>query len=236
MLCGGVLGSSVSTVRKSIIALAIGLCVTVQASAGAERGWLIRQQSPFSVYSGNQNVYLTKTRLKMQGSNVRLFYESKTREIEVYNTATKEFYSGPAQSWIKKYVNLPKEKFVEATKRTKMIAGKQALLFYLSKNESTGVHRLREVWATESILVPEDMCKVMWGLCGLHAAPGVPMRVMRLLDRGKTEMLLDTLEVSEAKFNEKDFVRPKGFKRVKNELELLLHASDTGSATDMLGK
>lgn len=225
-------------VRNAIVKVLLGLVALGPTPASAaETGWLLRQQSPYSAYSGNQNVLLTKSRLKMQGSNIRIFYEVKTRNIEAYNTNTKEYFSGPADLWIKKYVTLPKEKFVEPTKRSEPIAGMSANLFYLSRKERNGIHHLREIWATQKITVPEDMCKVMWGMCGLHSAPGVPMRVTRLLGRDKTETLLDTIEVTKTSFVEKDFARPKGFKRVKSELELLLHASsEEGSIGDMLGK
>lgn len=225
-------------VGNPIVEVLLGLVVLGAAPpVAAENGWLLRQQSPYSAYSGNQNVFLTKSRLKMQGSNIRIFYDVKTRNIEAYNTNTKEYFSGPADLWIKKYVTLPKEKFVEETKRTQPIAGMTANLFYLSRKESRGIHHLREIWATEKIAVPEDICRVMWGMCGLHSAPGVPMRVTRLLGRNKTETLLDTIEVTKASFADKDFARPKGFKRVKSELELLLHASsEEGSIGEMLGK
>lgn len=217
----------------------LGLCasVSVTPAYSSESGWLIRQQSPYSAYSGNQNVFLTKNRLKMEGSNIRVFYEVKSRTIEAYNTNTKEYFSGPVDDWIKKYVTLPKEKFVEPTKTTLSIGGMTAQLFYLSRNEADGVHHLREIWASQKIEVPADLCKVMWAMCGLTPAPGVPMRVKRLLGRDKSELLLDTIQVNKATFEAKDFTRPKGFKRVKSELELLLHASkDEGSLGDMLSK
>lgn len=225
--------------RNTIYVALLGLCAGMSATPAhcSESGWLIRQQSPYSTYSGNQNVFLTKTRLKMEGSNVRVFYEVKSRILEAYNVSTKEYFSSPVDNWIKKYATLPKEKFVEPTKKTLSIAGMTSQLFYLSRNESEGVHHLREIWATQKIAVPSDLCRVMWAMCGLTPAPGVPMRVNRLLGRDKTELLLDTIQVSKANFEAKDFARPKGFKRVKSELELLLHSSsDGGSLSDMLGK
>lgn len=113
------------------------------------------------------------------------------------------------------------------TGKTDTIAGLQATQYFINTYSQEGGARQAEVWITKQIRPPEQLHKTFEKLFGIDMSrgqfpDGLPLRIKLADDAGKRELVYDTMNCQKQVIHTASFTYPSTYKRVDNELAVLM--------------
>lgn len=200
--------------------------------------WVLTQVNPNSPYSHSQVTIIAPEGVCISADDVKLFMPAPNYEVSIYNNSSKEFYRAPLKVWMSKYGAQPFSKSGKYMKKfgSGEIGGVAAEQYFMMRGEGAQAHKEREVWSTKAIQANTEVQHILQHICGMPegSIDGVPLRVVRLLAQGHSELLLNTLSVKKVASPKGAFVQPSGYKKVNNELTLMMNYGKNGDLKDLL--
>lgn len=184
------------------------------------------QNSAYSPYSNTQTIVLSPLGIKMIATDSIIYMPAPDYEVSIYSKKVKQFCQAPCEVFLKKYGAKGGVKFVEKGDRTGTIAGMKANQFFLSRKDGKATQHLREIWATSELKVEPTLVKILWAMCGAPGGQGVPLKMARILGPGKQQIMLETTKIKKIEVPPKVYTRPVGYKRVADEMQLLINSKE----------
>lgn len=174
----------------------------------------------------------------ISADDVKLFVPAPLKDVAIYNSSQKQFYKAPLKSWFSKYGALPfskTHKYMLKAARGK-IGNVAADQYFMMQGKGSDARKLREVWTTDAIETERPVKEILQHLCGLPegSVEGVPLRVTRLENAGRQEVILNTLSVKRIPSPKNAFKQPTGYRQVHSELSLMLNYGKQSELKDLL--
>ena len=200
--------------------------------------WLLTQLNPNSPYSHSQIALISREGIVISADDVKLFVPTPHKEVAIYNSTQKQFYKGPLKSWFSKYGALPfskTHKYMLKAAHGK-VGNVEADQYFMMQGKGKDARKLREVWTTDAIEVERPVKEILQHLCGLPegSVDGVPLRVTRLEDSGRNDVILNTLSVKRIPSPKNAFKQPAGYRQVQSELALMVNYGKQSALKDLL--
>ncbi len=91
-----------------------------------------------------------------------------------------------------------------------------------------------EIWVARDVKAPPQAAAMTSGLGGLPMELGFVLRIYQFKIPGQKLIALDTVKSEHKKLSPADFVLPKGYKRVKDEFDLMMDEGGVNDAASLL--
>lgn len=199
---------------------------------------MVTQLNPNSPYSHSQIVFIAPEGVSILADDVKFYMPAPDYPIAIYNTSSKQYFEAPLNAWLSKFGALPFAKTGKYMLKTASgrIGGVAADQYYMMQGKGKEARKQREVWATETIDANHHVKEILQHMCGLPegSVAGVPLRVIRLLDGGKQDVLLNTLSVKRIPTPKNLLKRPTGFTKVQSELALMMNYGKNNELKELL--
>ncbi len=215
----------------------LGFATTVFAST--ESGWDIRQSSNFA---GTVFSDLTPHALKMHIGRLGLTIISKAPHWDalVFNENSKTYAELPYKRWQQRFALSANSSYrdrngqiaLTARKTGKMttIENHKAYEYWIIKkgDRKTKVadEKISQLWIASDIKPPSQIAQIFCMHLGIPSQNGIPLKASRNYN-GKMVSVLETLSVKQRKMSDNNFKPLPGYKKVKNEIELLMGPEDS---------
>jgi len=210
----------------------------------ARDGWTITQTSNFA---GSVSTELTADSMRMRIGRIGLTIISKAPQwtAYVYNENNKNFCEIPKEQWGKKFViggsmNSMKTKdgksllSSQPTGKTMKIFGYRAKEVEVIRAARPALdmpaEKVSEVWIASDILPPPQIAELFCHHLNIPTQKGIPLRVFNRA-KGRMVSILDTLAIKRGPIAPEIFLPLKGYKQVKDEMQLIMD----DSTEDMIG-
>ena len=234
----------ISSLLLLVFANSFGLFAGV--SAKSEQGWAIRQSSNFA---GTVFSDLTPHALKMHIGRLGLTIITKAPEWNalVFNENSKTYADLPYKRWQQRFSVSAKSNYrfpngrlaltVISTGKTTTIEHHKAYECWVVRKGEPSKHiaeeKISQLWIASDIKPPPQIAQIFCVHLGIHAQKGIPLRASHNTN-GKMVSVLETLSVEQHKMPANDFDPLPGYKKVKNEIELLMGSSSDEAMGDLL--
>ena len=217
------------------------------ASGQIQQGWIISQSSNFA---GTVLSELTSNALKMRVGKLGLIVIMKAPDWNAYifNENTKNYVELPYKEWQKKLIVSQGNKLRDmrghlrleshSTGRTIKICKFRAQEYFVDRkgDAKLGIPPLRmtELWIASDIKAPPQITEVFCSQLSVPAAKGIPLKAIHRNNGGKMVPVLETLEVQRKALPVQNFEPLKNYKRVKDEVGLMMDESTEDMVNDLL--
>ena len=218
--------------------------------AAAERGWKLEQTSD---YYGRQTVYLGK-----RGAVVVLEQLGVTWQVigprwrfRGFNTRARTYIDQDYMQWRKSHPVLEGKATAGTQKRVgqDVVAGLRVEKYYFDDPGRALVNPNAKVkqpgagdrlyntaaWFARDIEPPLPVAELMMAAFRGSGGLGVPVRVVQFNSTGKTLTAMDTLRSQPFEINAALFKVPHGYKRVSDEMILMLDQGADSEFAELLG-
>lgn len=238
LLC---LSATLSFSGSSQAALAKG------TSGQIQQGWIISQSSNFA---GTVFSELTNNALRMRVGKLGLIVIMKAPEWNAYifNENTKNFVELPYKEWQKKLIISQGNKLRDqrgqlrleshSTGRTTKICKFRAQEYTVDRkgDAKLGIPPLRmtELWIASDIKAPQQITEVFCSQLSVPAAKGIPLKAIHRNNGGRMVPVLETLDVQRKAIPAQNFEPLKNYKKVKDEVGLMMDESTEDMVNDLL--
>jgi hypothetical protein len=207
-----------------------------------------RALEQFSDISGEISVIWTKdaVRVNFKKYDVVFITRAPAWRVIVFSDSTKRYCESTLEQFRGRfgqahYRRDKNDKVLKANKTTK-IAGLNASEYILARAKKSGAIDLSdmgEMWMTKELNMPRPIGKLLSEVASMPANLGIPVRAIRVRNRGITVKTLDTLAYHKVPINADTFSWPKGYMKVSDEVAVLIE-EDMDSLielpTDVLSK
>jgi hypothetical protein len=211
-----------------------------------QQGWMISQSSNFA---GTVFSELTNNALRMRVGKLGLTVIMKAPDWNAYvfNENTKNFVELPYKVWQEKFV-LGQESRLRGLKghlkleshttgRTAKICKFKAQEYCVDRKgdpkQGTPTQRVTELWIASDIKAPPEITEVFCSQLNVPAAKGIPLRAFHRTN-GRMVSVLETLDVQKKTLPASYFEPLKNYRRVKDEVGLMMDDSTEDMVNDLL--
>ncbi len=198
-----------------------GLC-----AQSSETGWMLDQQSE---ERGRTIIKVTERNLVLTSKLMSAILASPKFDAVFFNETTKKFVILPHNDWAKRYASGKKE--IEGPFPGEKIAGLNTRKFtWRTKNR----HKTMELWVTKELPLSTPLQEFVSTTIGIPTSIGMPLRMVTKFDDRPAKIDMDTKSIKKTKFPLSTFELPKGFKKVKSEMELLLGGEEENGIDEFI--
>jgi hypothetical protein len=212
---------------------------------GPNEGWLISQSSNFA---GTVLSEFTKdaVRMKVGRLGVVIITKAPTWSTLVYSENNKSYVEMPAGQFMKRFQMGQSNRthgkngelliISKETGKSTKIVGFNAKEYEVRRKASvptpkrTFEDRITNLWIATDIIAPAAVSQLIYTQLNVPQQNGIPLKVTQK-NGDRTISVLETQEIKKTKFSPTIFEPLKGYKKVKDEMQLLM---DDGS-DDILG-
>jgi hypothetical protein len=222
-----------SGLRCLIVVLATFLPVICPAYA-KEQGWLLEQTSEIS---GKQEI-LWKTdavRVSFEKNGLIMITKAPDWKVDIFSPYTKRYCQYTFEQFKNKFCQEKQRHkanhVVLKGKKTQTIIGLRVTQYLMAKAKKSGVvdwSDSSELWVTKQLTMPQKVSEVFAEMASLPKGLGVPLRVLRIRNNGLTVRTINTLALHKTAINDSSFKMPTGYKRVSDELGVMLEEDAEG--------
>jgi len=205
-------------------------------------GWLLNLSSNYAGTVDCQ-IAMEGIRMKMVKLGLVVLTKAPKWDLYVYNESNKNSLELPYSEWKNKLSfgkfqmgskkKMPEFKPVpEKTGKIMTLVGHKAQEFVLKRpNPKTNkLETFASIWMTNEIKAPPQFGELVHNFMNVPSIEGTPLRVTQN-KYGKTIQDLDAVKVQKTKIAESSFEPQKGYKKVKDEMALMLGDTEM----DMIG-
>lgn len=224
-----------------------GIAASTKATAArVQQGWVISQSSNFA---GTVFSELTSNALRMKVGRLGLIFITKAPEWNAYvfNENTKNFVILPYGEWQKKLIVSQGSKFRDPRGQLKLESrstGKSAKICNFRAQEylvdrkgdpKLGIptQRMTEIWIASEIKAPPQITQVFCSQLNVPSAKGIPLKAIHR-QNGRMVPVLETLTVQKKALPASLFEPMKDYKKVKDEVGLMMDESTEDMVNDLL--
>lgn len=187
-------------------------------AAPSESGWIIDQHSE---ERGRTNIKWTEKSMVLTSKLMSAILVAPKFDATFFNESTRKYVLIPHADWAKRYA--PGKKAIKGPFPGEMIAGyKTSKYTWPTKNP----HKSVELWATKDLPMSPPLQEFVSSTIGIPPTIGMPLKMVTKFDDRPSRMDMETKAIKKSKIPKTAFELPKGFKKVKNEMELLLGGDD----------
>lgn len=209
-------------IRLKILAVCViavfCVCFACQLSARAdtfETGWLIEQNGQ---ERGRTIIRVTSKQMKVTNKLVSFIVQAPKFDALLFSDSARKFVLLPRSEWTKRYPP-GAEKKIKGPEDGPKIAGFRTKKYsWATKNR----HKTIELWTTKELSLAKPFLDFVSHTTGIPLGMGLPLKMVANYDDRNDRLDLDTRVIKEEKFGSSVFRLPKGYTKVKSEVELLL--------------
>ncbi len=221
-------------------------CLSRPVRGRSEPGWAIRQSSNFA---GTVFSDLTPHALRMHIGRLGLTIITKAPQWNalVFNENSKTYADLPYQRWQQRFSINAKSSYrdergrlaltVQNTGRTMTIEHYKAYECWVVRKSEPKKHiaeqKISQLWIASDIKLPPQIAQIFCSHLGIPAQKGIPLKASRDTN-GKMVSVLETLSVDRRQMPGSNFDPLPGYKKVKNEIELVMGESSDEAMNDLL--
>jgi hypothetical protein len=216
------------------------------ATTQVEQGWVISQSSNFA---GTVFSEITSKALRMKVGKLGLIVIMKAPDWNAYvfNENTKNFVELSYKDWQKKLVGSQSSRLRDPrgqiklesrkTGRSTKICKFKAQEYYVDRkgDPKLGIPNLRmtELWIASEIKAPPQVTEIFCSQLNVPAAKGIPLKALHR-NNGRMVSVLETLDVQKRPVPIAHFEPMKNYRRVKDEVGLMMDESTEDMVNDLL--
>lgn len=214
-------------------------------------GWVISQSSNVA---GTVFSEITGNALRMKIGRLGLIFTTKGPEwnASVYNEATRNFVEMPYKVWRERFTfscktssgktglldrNGQLQLTSHATGKFEKICKFKAAQWVVERkaNQKLGLpqQKLTELWIASDIKAPPEITQIFCSRLNVPVTKGIPLKAVHL-SNGRMVSVLETLAVEKKLLPASLFEPIKGYRRVKDELALMMDESAEDMVNDLL--
>jgi hypothetical protein len=215
-------------------------------SSQVQQGYVISQSSNFA---GTVFSELTANALRMKVGKLGLIFIMKAPDWSAYvfNENTKNYVQLPYKEWQKKLVMTQGNKIRDQRGQIKLESHRSGKIAKICKfraqeyvverkgDAKLGIptQRMTELWIASDIKAPPQVTEVFCSQLNVPAAKGIPLKAFHRTN-GRLVSVLETLDVQKKALPASLFEPLKGYKRVKDEVGLMMDESTEDMVNDLL--
>lgn len=187
--------------------------------------------SQVSQYQGRVHMRVTPAVARIDSDEYTVVLLPNSRTL-VYNNANKTYCEKRREEWLRQFGGTEKSHSRRVRKaKTEMIAGRHSTKYICERLDKKGrLSTTTEFWTCSDLPITAENASAYCVFCDVPAGYGLPMRIMRNVGSRQFSML-DTLACRPASFDPSVFKPLSGFKKVKDEMELMMSGA-SGSGKD----
>jgi len=200
--------------------LGILICVAVQSALAApsDTGWVIEQKSE---ERGRTVIRMTENSMVLTSKLMSAILTAPKFDAWFFNESTRKYVLMPHNDWMKRYA--PGKKDMKGPFPGEKIAGYSTKKYtWQTKNR----HKIMELWVTKELPLSAPLQEFVSSTIGIPQSIGMPLRMVSKFDDREPRIDMDTKSIKKTKIPKSAFELPKGFKKCKSEMELLLGGDD----------
>lgn len=197
-----------------------------EALAAQPNGWLLRQSSRIA---GNQVTYICPTGMKVDSLTYTTIVLAPKFTTTVYNKESKCYLARTYQELKSRLTRKTPSSATSDVRKGKlgMIAGLSATQFFLDKMKHGKKRTKIEFWVANDFALPTELLEYWAKTCEIPSGYGLPLRVVRFHNDGRTSTLLNTVSCTRTAVSPSSWKAPTGYKQVRDEMSVL-----TGISTE----
>lgn len=189
-------------------------------AAPAENGYVIEQKSE---ERGSTVIKLTANQMVLTSKLMSAILTAPKFDATFFNESTKKYVLIPRADWAKRYA--PGKKDLNGPLPGEKIAGFETKKYtWLTKNR----HKVMELWVTKDLPLSAPLQEFVTSTIGIPNNIGMPLKMVSKFDDRPSRIDMETRIIKKSKIPKTAFELPKGYKKVKSEMELLLGGDDEG--------
>lgn len=213
---------------------------------GSLRGFEVTATSN---YAGTLNCKVCPQGVRVTSSKLGMTWILKSPDwsAQVYNTTNKKYLAVPYAEWKRKigFGPMARQKTVLKLARTKTVEpmfGLKAQQYVVTATVKvpakdgkvvSSTHKQAEMWVAKDPSVPRQFTELMTRIFAFPSdEDGLPLKISCRQRNGKLVLIWDTLRLKRATLAASDFTPLKGYKKVKDELGLMLDEDDLFAEDD----
>lgn len=202
------------------VILSLSFVGSAAFAAPADTGWVIDQHSE---ERGRTNIKWTDKSMVLTSKLMSAILVAPKFDATFFNESTRKYVLIPHSDWAKRYA--PGKKAIKGPFPGEVIAGyKTSKYTWPTKNP----HKSMELWATRDLPMSPPLQEFVSSTIGIPTSVGMPLRMVTKFDDRPSRVDMETKTIKKSKIPKTAFELPKGFKKVKNEMELLLGGDEDG--------
>lgn len=198
-----------------------GLIVSATAALcgdQSETGWVVDQKSE---ERGRTVIRFTENKMVLTSKLMSAILTAPKFDACFFNESTRKYVLMPHNDWMKRYA--PGKKDMKGPMPGEKIAGYSTKKYtWQTKNR----HKSMELWVTKELQMSTPLQEFVSSTIGIPPSIGMPLRMVSKFDDRKPRIDMDTKSIKRSKIPQSFFELPKGFKKCKSEMELLLGGDD----------
>jgi len=211
-----------------------------------EEGWVIRQNSNFA---GTVFSDLTDHALKMHIGRLGLTIITKAPAWNalIFNENTKKYVDLPYKRWQQRFIFSDKSNYRDSSGKLSLLArntGKMNEVDHFKTYECLVIkkgdvsknipeEKISQLWIASDIKAPPQIAQIFCSHLAIPAQKGIPLKASRCVN-GKMISALETLSVERRFIPASTFESLPNYKKVKDELELVMSESTNEAMEDLL--
>ncbi len=190
------------------------------SAAPSEQGWIIEQKSE---ERGRTVIKLTENSMVLTSKLMSAILKAPNFDACFFNESTKKYVLMPRNDWAKRYA--PGKKSMQGPLSGEKIAGFNTKKYtWPTKNR----HKVMELWVTKELPLSAPLQEFVTSTIGIPGSIGMPLRMVSKFDDRPPRIDMETQSIKKSKIAKSAFELPKGLKKCKSEMELLLGGDDDG--------
>jgi hypothetical protein len=211
-----------------------------------EQTWVLRQSSNFA---GTVSSDLTDNALKMHIGRLGLTIITKAPNWNalVFNENSKTYVDLPYKTWQKKLMFSSKGNYRDTTGKSALKLRNTGKIMNIDKfstyeclvikkadpAKKIAEETITQLWIASDIKAPPQIAQIFCGHLGIPMQKGIPLKANRCVN-GKMISALETLSVKREKLPASIFEPFQGYRKVKDEFELVMGESSDKAMEDLL--
>lgn len=195
------------------------------SAAPGDLGWVIEQKSE---ERGRTVIRMTENSMILTSKLMSAILTAPKFDAWFFNENTRKYVLMPHTDWAKRYA--PGKKEMKGPFAGEKIAGYSTKKYtWQTKNR----HKMMELWATKELPLSAPLQEFVSSTIGIPASIGMPLRIVSKFDDREPRIDMDTKSIKKMKIPKSAFELPKGYKKCKSEMELLL-GGEEGAIDDFI--
>jgi hypothetical protein len=192
--------------------------VQTASAAPSDMGWVIEQKSE---ERGRTLIRMTEDSMVLTSKLMSAILTSPKFDAWFFNESTRKYVLMPHADWMKRYA--PGKKDMKGPFPGEKIAGYSTKKYtWQTKNR----HKVMELWVTKDLPLSAPLQEFVSSTIGIPQSIGMPLRMVSKFDDREPRVDMDTKSIKKTKIPKSAFELPKGYKKCKSEMELLLGGDD----------
>lgn len=190
------------------------------SAARCETGWEIEQRSE---ERGRTVIRITESSMVLSSKLMSAILTAPKFDACFFNESTRKYVLMPHSDWMKRYAAGKKD--MQGPFPGEKIAGFSTRKYtWKTKNR----HKTMELWVTKDLPLSAPLQEFVSSTIGIPTGIGMPLRMVSKFDDREPRIDMETKSIKKSKIPKSAFELPKGYKKCKNEMELLLGGEEDG--------